>query len=274
MNGLGIEFLTTIGLPPLEFIRLAADVGCPNISFSLNSVEPNPLGYPSFSLVENKDLRRDVKTALADHGVSISLGEGFLVMPGVEIGDRQPALDVMQELGVRRVNTVSIDPDLARTFDQFAIFVEMASAMGMEATHEFAPGLTVADLPTALAVLRHVGSSNFKLVIDTMHFFRSGAQPAQLAALDPALIGYVQLSDVPRVPTIADYMEEAMFNRLPPGEGELPLVELLSLIPRDIVISLETPQLAEALRGVGPRERIGRSVTAARALLARVPAQA
>jgi len=50
------------------------------------------------------------------------------------------------ELGVKRINTVSMDPDLARTFDQFAALAEMAAAVGVEVTTELSPGLTVADL--------------------------------------------------------------------------------------------------------------------------------
>jgi hypothetical protein len=44
-----------------------------------------------------------------------------------------------------------------------------------------------------------------------MHLVRSGSGPADLAALDADPFGYVQLSDVPLVPTIPDHIEEACF---------------------------------------------------------------
>lgn len=272
MDRLGIEFLSVLGLGPVEFVNLAADLGCRRISMCLTSLAESPLGHPAYSLATDKALRREMIAAMQDRGVSISLGEGFFVTPGSDVRDRAADLDVMVELGVRRINTVSIEPDLPRTFDQFAAVAEMAAAAGVETTTEFAPTLAVADLATALAALKHVGRKEFRLLIDTMHLVRSGGTAADLAALDPDLIGYIQLCDVPLVGTFPSYMDEAMFARRPPGEGELPLLDILKAVPRDVVVSLEIPELAKAKSGVGPHERLGHCVKAARELLAQVEA--
>ncbi|MFI6774344.1 hypothetical protein [Nocardia sp. NPDC050412] len=103
-----------------------------------------------------------------------------------------------------------------------------------------------------------------------MHLIRSGATPSDLATLDPNLIGYVQICDVPRYPTIPDYMAESMTERLGPGAGELPLFEILSAIPPSTVVSLEVPQLTEARSGVSHYDRIRPAVEATRALLGRL----
>jgi sugar phosphate isomerase/epimerase len=113
-----------------------------------------------------------------------------------------------------------------------------------------------------------VARPEFRLLIDTMHLVRTGSGAADIAALDPGMIGYVQLCDAPLVSKYATYMEEAMTERMVPGTGELPLLEILAALPHHLVISLEVPQRSLALAGVGPHERIGRSVAAARALLA------
>jgi sugar phosphate isomerase/epimerase len=144
----------------------------------------------------------------------------------------------------------------------------MAAARGVETCIEIGPG-PISSLAAALAAARHVGRPSFKLLIDTMHFFRfCGGDVAQAAALDPALIGYVQLCDAPRAPCFDSYMEEALYERTPPGEGELPLLELLSVLPKDVIVSLEVPQRSLAEAGAGPHERVGRCVAAARRLLA------
>src|SRR5690606_12659160 len=83
----------------------------------------------------------------------------------------------------------------------------------------------------ALEVVRGVGLPNFSLLIDTMHFFRLGNTVAEFAALDPALVGYVQLADAPWEARFETYMEEAMYERMAPGDGELPLAELLRHTP-------------------------------------------
>lgn len=273
MNPLGIEFLSVIGLPPVEFVNLAADLGCRHVSMGLGAM-PSPLGYAPFSLREDATLRREVIAAMRDRDVSISLGEGFAVRAGADIRSCAADLDLMGELGVRRINTISLDTDVARSVDQFGTLAELAASKGMETTLEFCPGMGIGDLPAALKAIRAVARPDFRLLIDTMHFVRSGGGAKDIAALDPAVIGYIQLSDVPLVPRMASYMEEAMFHRLPPGKGELPLADILAALPRDLVIGLEVPQLSEAKAGIGPRERLGPCVAAARDLLARLPAPA
>ena len=270
MNRLGIENMSVFGLPPVAFVNLAADLGCRYISTGLTQFPINPHNYPGFSLLEDALLRREMIAAMRDRGVSISLGEGLTARANVKTRGRAPELDVMAELGITRINAVSLDPDLARSFDKFAMLAEMAAARGMETTTEFAPGLTVRDLPTAIAAVRHVGRPDFRLLIDTMHFTRSGAKPADLAALDPDMIGYVQLSDAPLKPRFETYMQEAMTERMVPGTGELPLRDILAAVPRDRVVALEVPRLSEAEAGVGPYERLRPCVEAARTLLAQL----
>ena len=269
MAELGIENLSVFGLPPVEHVSLAADLGCRHISTGLTQLFYNPHGYAAFSLRDDAALRREMVAAMADRGVSISLGEGFVLREGGDLASYARDLDVMAELGARRINMVSMDPDLGRSFDQFAALAEMGGAHGFAMTTEFGPALSVGDLATALAAVRHVGRSDFKLLVDTMHFVRSGGRPEELAALDPDLIGYIQLSDAPRTGPFATYMEEAMFERMVPGTGELGLVEVLRALPRDRVISLEVPQRSLAEAGIGPKERLAPCVAAAWDLLAR-----
>jgi sugar phosphate isomerase/epimerase len=270
MDRLGIEFISVFGLPPVEFVGLAADLGCRYIAMGLAPILSNPHNYPRWSLRDDAALRRDTICAMHDRGVSISLGEGFIVRPGADVRDQSHDLDLMGELGIKRVNVLSIDPELHRSFDQFAAFVEMAGKAGMETTLEFGPRLAISNLAAALAAIRHVGQPNFRLLIDTMHFVRSGAGAADLAALAPDMIGYVQLCDAPLVSRYAEYMDEARYDRLAPGAGELPLPDILAALPRDLVLGLEVPMLAQAQAGVGPHERLGPCVKAARDLLARL----
>jgi sugar phosphate isomerase/epimerase len=103
-----------------------------------------------------------------------------------------------------------------------------------------------------------------------MHIFRSGSSAADLGAVDPNMIGYIQIADVRMKPTIPNYMEEACFERMAIGTGEVPLFEFLSVLPRHLVIGIEAPIRSQAEAGIGPRERLAPSVKAARDLLARL----
>ncbi len=269
MERLSIEPLSVMGLPPVEFVGLAADLGLRYVALALSAL-PNPYGYPPFSLRDDLALRRETIAALRDRGVTVSLGDGFVLHPGRDIRELAGDVAVMAELGAQRINTVTFDPDFGRSVEQFGVLAELAAESGLETTLEFAPGLTIADLPTALRAVQAVGRPDFRLLIDTMHLVRSGSGPAEVAAVDPDLIGYIQLSDVPLVPTIPDYMEEGCFERMVPGAGELPLLEILDALPRHLVIGLEVPLRSQADAGVGPHERLGRCVEASRELLAKL----
>lgn len=270
IDRLGIGMLSVFGLPPVELVNLAADLGCRFVSAALQGMPLVPLGYPRFSLTDDASLRQAVLAAMDDRGVRISLGDGFLVLPGADVRAFRADLDVLAELGVPRINAVSLDPDVPRSFDQFAALTDLAAQLGIQTLVEPVPGLTVGDLPTALAAVDHVARPDFRLLIDTMHVVRSGSSAADLAAIDPARIGYAQLNDTTLRPRTENYMEEAMFERMVPGEGELPLRDILSVLPSDIVIELEVPRRQLALAGVSPIDRLRPCVGAARRLLSEI----
>ena len=267
MNDLGIERLCVFGMNPVEFAHLAADLGCPCIGIGLQAMRYyNPHDYPDWSLRTDHGLRQELTAVLRDRGVKISLLEGFGIAPGNDVREQGGDLDLLCELGGNRINAASIDRDVQRTFDAFAALAEMAAERGIEVTIEIGVG-PIRNLSAALDAVRHVGRPNFRLLIDTMHYFRGGGSIKELALVDPALIGYVQLADVPLVSRFSSYMEEALHERLVPGAGELPLRDFLTLIPREVVISIEVPQRSLAQAGIGPRERIGACIDAVRAML-------
>jgi sugar phosphate isomerase/epimerase len=205
--------------------------------------------------------------AMRDRDVSVALGEGLIVQPEIDVADHAPALDLMVELGAPRINTISLDPDQTRTVDQISQLVEMAWERGMTTTVETSPGFLPGTLAEALEVIDAVGHPALGLLVDTMHIVRGGALPADVAAAADR-IRYVQLSDAPMASrSDLSYFEEAMFERMAPGDGELPLRELLAVVPEGTVVSLEVPLRSEAAAGRGPHERLGRCVEATRALL-------
>ena len=270
MDRLGVEMLCVFGMPPVEYVELVADLGCRYITTGMVGFAPlTALGYQPFSLRDDVGLRSELLAAMDDRGVSISLGEGLLIAPRVDVRSYAGDLDIMAELRIPRINTVSLEPDRARTFDELAVLTDLAAERGIVTSVEPVPGLAIADLPSALAAVEHVGRDEISLLIDTMHVVRSGAGPDDLRSLPAERIGHVQLCDVPlRSTKEYHYAEEAMYHRLPPGEGELPLVEMLAAVPRDRVVGLEVPMQSRAEAGVSAYDRILPCVESARTLLA------
>ena len=274
MNPLAIDPLSTFGMPPVELIHLSADLGCERVGITMfTRLKWDPPFYPEFSVRDDQTLQRKMAAALRERGVMISFVDGFLIEQGKDIRERAGDLAIMAGLGAPLVNAVSVDPDLNRSIDQLGVLVDLAAAAGMETTVEVAPNLTIASLPIALAAIEAVGRTGFRLLIDTMHYGRSGARAADIAELDPRLIGYVQVNDVKLVPDNPDYWEESITERLVPGTGELDLVDMLAVIPDDVAIGIEVPMYAAARAGAGPRERLGQCVSATRELLARARAR-
>lgn len=270
MDRLAIEFICTFGMPPVEYVELAAELGVSRVGFAPAPITANPHGYQAWDLRTNRQLLRDTKRALEANSVEVALGEGFLITPDTEMGDAKTALDLMAELGAPRVNAVSIEEDRSRAVEQFARLAELAAARGLHATLEFLPLRWPATLTEALDLVAETGAANGQVLIDAMHFFRSGTAIADLDEVAAGRIGHIQICDVPMPAQTDDYGEEARHERLCPGEGDLPLADLLRALPRDLTVGLEVPMLAKAQDGIGPRERLAPCVAAARKLLADV----
>ena len=265
---LGFDFISGLGMPPVDFVRLAADLGIRRVGMGLAPFTANPHGYPAWSLRDDPALRRDLLSTLNDSGIEIGVGEFFLIRPGADIRDAAPDLDLMAELGITAVNCLSIDPDVARCSSEFALFAELAAQRGMGATVEYMAGTALGGFDLAMAAVSAAQHPNLKLLIDCMHFQRSGDRIEQIATAAGGVIGYLQLCDVPDKPLDASYGEEALNNRLAPGDGDMPLAAILNALPRDVPIGLEVPMVAKVEAGLAPREYLGDAVTKARKLLA------
>lgn len=246
MNRLGIDSQTVFGMPPSDHIDLAAKLGCGHISIALGPVPWRISEFAPWSLRDHQSMRRQVVERAADNGIALSLGEGFAIRPGSSVMAFGEDLDFMAAMGVAGIGTVALETDRARAMDELATLASMTRDRGLELYLEFAPPHAFPDLHHALAAVEALEASHAKLVIDAMHLFRCGNTVAQVAALPARLLGRVQLSDATMVGAGKPYMEEACFERSIPGDGELPLRQLVATLPSDVPIGLEAPNLNAA----------------------------
>ena len=148
---------------------------------------------------------------------------------------------------------------------RIAELCDLAQGYGIRPTIEFMAYRGVSSLADALRVAAMVAHSNFGICIDALHLQRSGGKPEDLACMDPTLLGSLQLCDAP-LAAPDDLAFEARCDRLYPGEGALPLCELLRYVPIDVPISVEVPNVAPATRST--MERAQKAVDSTRRLLA------
>lgn len=273
-NPLGIEQLTLLGMPPVEYVKLAGALGCAEVSIGLTSLPLSMFGlpdvlWPDWSLRDDAVLRREAIAAMRDTGVRIGLAEGFRASaqedPRACAGD----LDLMAEFGAIRVNAICMEDDMAMAKDKLGVIAELSAERGMDFTIEFFPSDGINCLDRALDVAGHIGDlpggRRARVLFDTMHFFRTGGTMELFRALDPDLIGYCQLADSVWAPPHDNYFMDAMFAREVPGTGALPLREFVHALPEHVTVSLEVPRLDD-LRAMKPEDHAARCVAAARRL--------
>jgi len=110
---------------------------------------------------------------------------------------------------------------LAETISEIA---HKAEASGLQISVEFIPGTGISDFERACEIVARVRGPNVGIMLDTWHFARSGGTLDQLKGIAGSSVIEVQLSDLRQ--TNSDQPYKPMTGRLPPGEGELPLLEI------------------------------------------------
>ena len=259
----GLEYLSVFGLPVLDYAELAARLSCDFISLNFSGAANRLPPYSPEDLRADHGLRKRLKRSVEDLGLRICLVEGFAITPEKPAAFYARDLDDAAELGASAICAVSLDKNLPNTQEQFFELAEAAASRRLLVTTELAAGV-IRNIEIARQTLGAVKHPNFKLLIDTMHFFRRGSTLQDLKALPPAAIGHVQLCDAPSQPQGESYMEEALFERRGLGDGDLPLAAFMAEIAPSIPIGLEIPMRALAERGIDAYDRLRPSVAKAR----------
>jgi sugar phosphate isomerase/epimerase len=134
---------------------------------------------------------------------------------------------------------------------------------------EFAVYTGVRTLADAARMVVRSKRANASVLVDALHFSRSGGVPAHIAGVAPSLFRYAQIcdasADMPGPHDTAALIREARTGRLLPGEGALPLAELIAALPDGVPLAVEAP-----CRATAGLPALARAVRAHRALTALV----
>lgn len=260
-----LSALTALELPPPELIEVAAATGCALVGLRLIPVTPGGIAYP---LMDDPGLLRETLARSRGSGVGIADLEIVMLQPETDVKAYRPFLEAGAALGARHVLVAGYDDDRARLIDNYAGFCREAAAFGLTGDLEFMPWTAVPDLAAAIDVVGRAAQPNGGILIDALHFDRSGSRLTDIAAVPREWLHYWQLCDAPadRPATTERMVHTARAERMIPGEGGLDLGALARAMPEDLVVSLEVPML-DLVRTVPARERVARVVAAARSLL-------
>ena len=259
---LSLAHLTVLSLPPPEMVRVAARTGFRAVGLRLIAVTENSPGYP---LMNDALMRRETAAALADTGLRVLDIEFVKITPEIDVAALEPFIAAGAALGARHLITAPYDSDHARLSDRLGAIAKLAEPYGLSALLEFFPWTTVPDLATAAKVVEGASSTNTGILLDTLHFDRSGSSLDLLESLPARLLPMVHLCDAPaeRPATVEGLLHAARAERLPPGEGGIDLAAILRRVPRDARIALEVPmQRRTSLEGPEAVARQVHDVTA------------
>ncbi|MSP66658.1 MAG: sugar phosphate isomerase/epimerase [Alphaproteobacteria bacterium] len=247
MHPISIAHLTVLEASPPEMVSFAAACGYDTVGLRirLDPRWPNETQYP---MIGGTPMLKETLRRMADTGVKVLDIEVVRLMPNTRPPELVPMFECGVELGAKFVLVLCNDPDEARATANFAAVAERAGALGLISCLEFFVMSEVKSIEQAVRIVKAAAQPRTGVLIDALHLFRSGGSVAALKRYDPALFPYIQFCDAPlRPPEGAGALQhEARSARLYPGEGGLPLRELLAALPDDIALSLEAPKDAFA----------------------------
>jgi sugar phosphate isomerase/epimerase len=263
MTDLGLAHLTALDLAPVALVAEAARAG---FSFIGLRVIPVTAGGPAYPTRVGTDAHRELKRSLAGEGVRLNEIEFVQLTPRVDIPALAGLFEAAADLGAVAVIASGDDDDPVRLTAHFADLCDLAQQFGLRVDLEFMRWRAIGSLPQAEAIVRGAGKANGTILVDALHLHRSGGKPGDLISIPAHHLRAVQICDaVADMPASdAAIIAEAREGRLPPGEGALPLGELLEALPADASLSVEMPLPALAVRA-----RLATAFNATRRLLER-----
>ncbi len=165
---------------------------------------------------------------------------------------------------------------LSALVDAIGAVTQRAAALGVAICIEFIPGTGIPDLATAAQISSAVGA-NIGILVDTWHFARTGGTAAELRGLAAGSVLSVQVND--RMDGEGGPVEGpdglvylTMANRRLPGEGELPLADLVSaLLANNPGMPIGIEVFSDEMRSLTAQEAAHRAAVALQRVLDNIP---
>lgn len=186
---------------------------------------------------------RRVRRLLSDAGVDLLDLEVAWIMPGAPDPWLSELVDIAAELGAANLLCVSSDPEPAATAAKLQVLVTHAEGSRVRVNLEFGLFTAVKTIDAAREILGSVEGEAKGLLIDTLHWSRSGGTSAQIEALPREWLGYAQLCDAPADPPDLEDMDaivdDAINRRVALGQGGLALAPMVDSLPADLPVAIE-----------------------------------
>jgi len=201
-------------------------------------VEPNLLKVQEFAQKQGGPAA--AKRLLDDLGLrpASTSNQLFLMEPGEQrlksIEELKWKVELIQAIGGDRLVTPSAgtgtytEDDFKRGIDHMREAAEIARPFGVTLMLEFARTSRFAgSLPTALSLVRETKHPNYRVMMDTYHFWGGISKFEDLELLRDGELHHLHFEDVPATP----YRElQGQPHRVFPGEGIAPLRRIIEVL--------------------------------------------
>jgi len=239
MHRWSLAHLSLIDATPPQLVAAAGAAGFRHVGLRLHPARPGEAPHP---MHEGSPMLAETRARMAGLGVAVHDVEVLRLHAGFEAARFEGLLAVAASLGARYLVVNGDDDDASRAAAGLAALAQRAAPYGIAVGLEFMVYTAVPTLDMACALVRHAAQPNLRVLVDTLHFARSGAEPATLADAEALARDFAQVNDAPamRHPGLSPG-EEARAHRLLPGEGELPLAGIVAALAPDALLSVESP---------------------------------
>ncbi|MFI5719608.1 sugar phosphate isomerase/epimerase family protein [Nocardia sp. NPDC051750] len=250
-RSIGLAHLSALQLTPPELVDAAADYGFNSVGVRVHPATPSENSYP-MSL--GSPMSVQTLARLEDTGLTVFDVEVF-TLDGVRGRDEwMPVLEAGATLGARILNVIGGDDNPRRMTDSLAALVRDAREFGITASIEPISYQQINTFRIGATIAEQTGCG---IMLDVLHFVRSGGTISDLVAAPKGSVQVIQLCDGPatvldltpptRMPLGQDTngsarQIESRAERQVPGEGAFPLVDILRALP-GVPISVEVPDV-------------------------------
>lgn len=187
-----------------------------------------------------------LRALLADNGVVVSVIDPLLRgLPGAcepdKVGRRwrstfehdedecHVAADALGATVINVAHFLGAPTSVGRLVEAIGAITERAARRGRAIAIEAMPEGAIADLAVALAIVRGIAHPMCGLTVDAWHWWRSGGLATELDALAAGEVLMLQVSDALE-DVRSTGTEPPVRDRLLPGRGDIPLVNLLRCV--------------------------------------------
>lgn len=265
-----LAHLTVLGWSPVEMAYNAHLIGYDFIS--IRNINMGVKGERDFTISIGGERYYNLKEALNETGIGIHDIELARVVDGVDVSSYEAAFESGASLGAKGVISSVWTDNKDFYTEQFAKLCDLAAQYGLTVNLEYVTWAGIWNLAGVRELLDTVKRPNARIMVDTLHTYRSKVSLEEIAACPKGLFDMAHICDGPaEIPARTD-KEALVFTgrdaRYYVGEGAIDIANMVKSLREDTVLSIELPHL-ERVAKYGYTEHARRCLAAAKEYLAK-----